>query len=142
MSFAPAENIQAEAASLDNEADRERLSGPGLRTFFRIADAWDLAAVEQCKLLGGIARSTLNNWKGGAVGTLSRDQLERVSLILGVYKASRLLFADGDGAKRWFKSGNNDYAFGGMSPIQRMLRGGIADLYAVRRYLDVWRGVR
>ena len=142
MSIAPVENHQVASPSLENEADRNRLSGPGLRTFFRVADAWDLPVADQCKLLGGISRSTLNNWKAGAGATLSRDQLERVSLVLGIYKASRLLFADGDGAKRWFKARNNDYAFAGMSPIQRMLRGGISDLYAVRRYLDAWRGVR
>lgn len=138
----PAVNFRREAVSLDREADRQRLSGPGLRTFFRIADGWDLNSDEQRTLLGGISRSSLNNWKNGLGGTLSRDQLERVSLVLGIYKASRVLFADGDGARRWFKAANGDYAFAGLSPLQRMLRGGISDLYAVRRYLDSWRGVR
>ena len=142
MSFAPASDLLIGTASLENEADRERLSGPGLRTFFNIADAWELSTADQRKLLGGISRSTFGNWKAGAAVTLSRDQLERVSLVLGIYKALRLLFADGDGAKRWFKAPNDDYAFAGLSPAERMLRGGIADLYAVRRYLDAWRGVR
>lgn len=142
MSFAPAPDPQAGISRLDTQADRERLSGPGLRTFFGIAHDWDLTASDQCTLLGGIGRSTLNNWKSGQNVILSRDQLERVSLVLGVYKATRLLFADGDGAKRWFKSSNHDYAFAGGSPLGRMLRGGIEDLYAVRRYLDAWRGVR
>jgi hypothetical protein len=142
MSFAPAGNYQAGVASLEGEADRERLSGPGLRTFFRIADEWNLPIANQCTLLGGISRSTLNNWRGGANVALTRDQLERVSLVLGIYKAVRLLFADGDGARRWLKARNHDYAFAGMSPVERTLRGGISDLYAVRRYLDAWRGVR
>lgn len=142
MSFAPASNLQIGTASLENEADRERLSAPGLRTFFNVAEAWELSTVDQRKLLGGISRSTISNWKAGAAVTLSRDQLERVSLVLGIYKALRLLFVDGDGVKRWLKAPNDDYAFVGLSPIERMLRGGIADLYAVRRYLDVWRGVK
>lgn len=141
MSHAHAEDAQT-AAQLESESDRKRLSGPGLRTFFRIANAWNLSAADQCRLLGGIARSTLNNWKGGAAGALSRDQLERVSLVLGIYKGMRLLFADGDGALRWLKAPNTDTAFAGLAPIERMLRGGIADLYAVRRYVDAWRGGR
>lgn len=142
MPLAAAQGNQIAAASLESEADRDRLSGPGLRTFFRIADEWNLPVADQCKLLGGISRSTLNNWRGGANVSLTRDQVERVSLVLGIYKALRLLFADGDGARRWFTARNHDYAFAGLTPVERTLRGGISDLYAVRRYLDAWRGVR
>ena len=46
---------------------RKDLSGPALRTFFRIADAWDLKEAEQMKLLGLDSRSTFQTWKRGAV---------------------------------------------------------------------------
>ena len=128
--------------SLDSLEDRARLTGPGLRTFFNIADEWALSTDQQRTLLGGISKSSLHNWKAGNASALSRDQLERVSLVLGIYKAMALLFADGDGGKRWLKAGNTEPAFGGFSPLARMLRGGIEDLYATRRYLDAWRGVR
>jgi hypothetical protein len=42
---------------------------------------------------------------------------------------------------RWLTSANQDLPFGGRRPLGRMLRGSIDDLYAVRRYLDAWRGV-
>jgi hypothetical protein len=64
-----------------------------------------------------------------------------VSLVLGIYKALRLLFVDGLEALRWLKAGNHDLPFAGRSPLERMLLGSIDDLYAVRRYLDAWRGV-
>jgi len=129
-------------ASLDSAADRARLSGAGLRTFFNIADDWGITTDQQRILLGGISKSSLHNWKAGNASALSRDQLERVSLVLGIYKAMALLFADGDGGKRWLKAGNTEAAFGGGSPLSRMLRGGIEDLYVTRRYIDAWRGVR
>ena len=129
-------------SSLDSLADRARLTGPGLRTFFNIADDWGLTTEQQRTLLGGISKSSLHNWKAGQVAALSRDQLERVSLVMGIYKGMALLFADGDGGKRWLKSANTEAVFGGFSPLARMLRGGIEDLYAARRYLDAWRGVR
>lgn len=128
--------------SLDNTADRTRLTGPGLRTFFNIAEDWALSADQQRTLLGGISKSCLHNWKVGRASALSRDQLERISLVLGIYKAMALLFVDGDGGKRWLKAENTEAVFGGQSPLARMLRGGIEDLYAARRYLDAWRGVR
>jgi hypothetical protein len=113
-----------------------------LRTFFNIADDWGLNTDQQRTLLGGISKSSLHNWKAGRASALSRDQIERVSLVLGIYKAMALLFADGDGGKRWLKASNTEAAFGGGSPLARMLRGGMEDLYVTRRYIDAWRGVR
>jgi hypothetical protein len=143
MAFAEAAaNWGPAGASLDSIADRVRLTAPGLRTFFNIAEEWGLTADQQRTLLGGISKSSLHNWKAGNASALSRDQLERVSLVLGIYKAMALLFADGDGGKRWLKADNTEAVFGGFSPLSRMLRGGIEDLYVTRRYLDAWRGVR
>ena len=127
-------------AQRHDPAVRARLSGPGLRTFFNIAAEWGLSVERQRVLLGGVPSSTYHKWKSGAVGTLAYDQLERVSLVLGIYKALKLLFADDAGGTRWLKAANTDLPFAGSSPLERMLRGSIDDLYAVRRYLDGWRG--
>jgi hypothetical protein len=54
----------------------------------------------------------------------------------------KLLFADDASAMRWFTSPNRDLPFGGHSPLDRALRGSIDDLYAVRRYIDAWRGMK
>jgi hypothetical protein len=36
----------------------------------------------------------------------------------------------------WLKAANSDLPFAGGNPLDRVLRGSIDDLYAVRRYLD------
>jgi hypothetical protein len=131
-----------QSRSLDSHEDRARLSGPGLRTFFGIASEWRLSVDQQCALLGGIARSTFHKWRKDSNTTLGRDQLERLSLVLGIYKAMKLLFRDEAAGKEWLVAPNRDWAFAGRSPLARMLGGSIDDLYAVRRYLDSWRGVR
>ena len=41
-----------------------RAAGAALRTFFRLADAWQLSVAEQTTLLG-VARTTLYQWKQG-----------------------------------------------------------------------------
>jgi len=127
-------------AQRQDPAVRARLSGPGLRTFFNVAAEWGLAVDQQRTLLGGVPSSTFHKWKASGGGTLSLDQLERISLVLGIYKALKLLFADDAGGVRWLKAANTDQPFAGGSPLDRMLRGSIDDLYAVRRYLDGWRG--
>ena len=121
---------------------RERMSPAAVKLFLRLCDRWRLAVDARRALLGDISRPTYHNWKSGKVGTLSRDQLERISLVLGIHKGLKLLFADDTSAARWFLSPNRDLPFGGVSPLDRTLRGSIDDLYAVRRYIDAWRGMK
>jgi Protein of unknown function (DUF2384) len=121
---------------------RERMSPAAVRLFLRLADLWRLAVDQRRALLGDISRPTYHNWQRGKAGTLSRDQLERISLVLGIHKGLKLLFADEASATRWLTSPNRDLPFGGVSPLERALRGSIDDLYAVRRYIDAWRGMK
>ena len=96
---------------------------------------------QQLVLLGDVPATTYHHWKSKGVRSLSLDTLERISLVLGIWKGLRLLFADDAVAVRWLKAENTDLPFGGLSPLDAMLRGSIDDLYAVRRYVDGWRGV-
>jgi hypothetical protein len=120
--------------------DRRGLSGPGLRTFFRIAEQWGLSVEEQMRLLGLTARSTYFKWKRDPNVTLSRDTLERISYVLGIYKALQILLPDLRAADEWVKRPNAATPFGGRSALDRMLSGQVADLFIVRQYLDAQRG--
>ncbi len=121
---------------------RERMSPAAVKMFFKLSELWRLAVDQRRALLGDISRPTYHNWQGGKVGVLTRDQLERISLVLGIHKGLRLLFADEASATRWFTSPNRDLPFGGQSPLERALRGSIDDLFAVRRYIDAFRGIK
>lgn len=128
------------AEVLRDRVRRDAIAAPAFRLFVRLADRWRLDVKQRLTLLGELPRPTYYTWSGGKVGSLSRDQLERISLMLGIHKALRLLFADEAAAERWLRAPNHDIEFAELSPLQRMLQGGIGDLYAVRRYLDAWRG--
>ena len=65
---------------LQTPLDRKGLSGPALRTFFRIAELWSLSVHEQMTLLGLSARSTFFKWKKHSDITLPIDTLERIFL--------------------------------------------------------------
>jgi hypothetical protein len=119
-------------------SDRRSLTGPALRTFFRIADAWALSEGEQMKLLGLDSRSTLQNWKRGDVAALSRDALERISYVMGIYKGLQLLVPKT--ADAWVRKPNTARLFGGRPALDRMTSGNVADLYVVRQYVDGQRG--
>lgn len=121
-------------------ASTERLAGPALRTFFRIAQAWGLSSEEARTLLGGPPRSTYFVWKRTGQGQLARDTLERISYIFGIYKALQILLPDPVAADAWVRKPNAAPLFGGKPALQRMLSGNVADLYVVRQYVDAWRG--
>ena len=120
--------------------DRDRLAGPALRTFFRIAEAWGLSNDEQMVLLGVTARSTFFKWRKDGEGLLPKDTLERISYILGIWKALQILLPDERAADAWIKRPNDAPLFGGRPALARMLSGHVADLYVVRQYLDAQRG--
>jgi hypothetical protein len=127
---------------LNQVATRADLSAPLVSLFFKLAARWGLSQSEQMRVLGGVSRQTLHNWATGKVPTLARDQIERLSLLLGIHKALRLIFSEDEAARRWFDSANRDAPFGGVPPRALATRGGIGDLVVVRAYLDAWRGVR
>ena len=116
------------------------LAGPALRTYFRIAEAWRLGPDEARRLLGDPPRSTFFLWKRTGEGRLSRDTLERVSYVLGIYKALQILLPQRDAADNWIRRPNAAPLFGGRPALERMLSGNVADLYVVRQYLDAQRG--
>ena len=119
----------------------ERLAAAGLRAFSRIAEAWGLSVDEQLCLLGQPPRSTFFAWrKQPEKAALPRDTLERLSNLLGIYKALQILLPEPDAADAWVRRPNSAAPFGGRSALQRMLAGNVSDLNLVRRYLDGVRG--
>lgn len=116
------------------------LADPALRAFFKLADRWNLRVAEQRKLLGDPPESTFYKWKRERHGALSRDVLERISYLLGIFKALAILFPQRDRADAWLRKPSAAPTFGGKSALDRMLSGNVADLYVVRQYLDAQRG--
>lgn len=117
------------------------LSAAGLRAFFNIARDWGLGTDEQMVLLGAPGRSTFFKWKAAPeTADLKRDTLERLSYLLGIYKALQILLPAAAAADAWVKKPNSAPLFGGRSALDRMLGGNVADLIAVRQYLDARRG--
>ena len=130
------------SAPYRTQANKESHSGAGFRAFLRLADLWNLSNEEQRILLGQIKRSTFFKWKkqNGVGVELSHDTLERISYLLGIYKALNIIFPDPAIADAWIRQPNQAPLFGGRSALERMLSGQVSDLFLVRQYLDAERG--
>jgi len=129
------------AAKTPTQPSNRDLSAAGLRAFFNIARDWNLNTDEQMVLLGAPGRSTFFKWKSAPeAAELKRDTLERLSYLLGIYKALQVLLPAPAAADAWIKKPNDAPLFAGQSALARMLGGNVADLVAVRQYLDARRG--
>ena len=107
-----------------------------LRTFFKLAEEWHLTDTEQCILLGQSAGSELKARQHGEIESTNGETIERISYLLGIYKAINLLLQDPARARDWLRAPNEAPLFGGGSVLDRMCSGDIADLASIRAYLD------
>ena len=122
--------------------DPQRVASAALESFFNLAKRWGLTATQERALLGDPPESTFYKWKAERTAKrLSRDVLDRISYLLGVYKALNILLPSPRAADEWVKKPNSAPLFQGQSALQRMLGGSVVDLSDVRRYLDAQRGL-
>lgn len=129
------------AARIDRSLESfepERVSAVALKAFFNLAREWGLSRDECITLLGRPSARTFYRWRAGQVAGLPQDTLERISVLLGIYKALGILFPSSERAREWLRRPNK--AFGDATALDVMLRGRIDHLYRVRRHLDAWRG--
>ncbi len=109
------------------------------RAIIRLFEHWGMTDEDASVVLGDVSTRTYQRWKSGQYGRVSVDLIARMSNVLGIHKALRLLFSDPTRGYRWVRAGNA--AFGGKSALDVMLAGQLTDLMRVRRYLDAQRGM-
>ena len=98
---------------------------------------WGVTDDEAAVLLD-LKPRTYGRWKAEGPGRISRDGKARLSNIMGIHKALRIIFRENQRAYAWVKAPNE--AFGGRTALDVMLGGEMTDLMRVRRYLDAVRG--
>ena len=93
---------------------------------------------DQAAILLDLPRRTFARWKAGELGRMGRDGKARLSNLIGLHKALKIIFHEAPRGYAWMKAPNE--AFGGRSALDVMLKGELTDLMRVRRYLDAERG--
>lgn len=116
-----------------------QINAVALKAYARVADAWSLS-LKDAAALADMSEST---WKRAKkprfAGELTKDQLLRLSAVIGIYKSLELYFS-APLAKTWFTRSNAGPLFGGARPIDTVIDGGLPQILAVRTYLDALRG--
>ena len=126
--------------------DLKRMDYIAFKTFLNVVTRWGLKMGQARILLGDIPVATFNRLKADVVkgrgtlsGTLSKDTMERISYILGIYKALHILLP-AEQADLWVQQINLAPQFNGQTALERMLKGNVTDIAVVRQYLDAERG--
>lgn len=127
--------------SQPDTVDTEALRGHvALKGFFNICREWGCTQEEMMQMLGGISRSTLGKYQKLPYLKLSRDTLERISYILGIYKSLRVMYPTAERANRRIRLATSEVPFSGTSALDFMARGSMKHLMQARRYFDAKRG--
>jgi hypothetical protein len=126
---------------LSDKATQERFSRTATRTFFKIMEAWGARDDDAKQLLGGVSNGVYYQLKGGEEKTLNQDELTRISLLLGIFKALNILYSR-KLADSWVGLPNSNPMFGGETPLAYLIHGGVPAFIRVRQLLDARRGGR
>lgn len=129
--------IDTEARDFIEAPITDAEAGALLRATLNLFDKWGVTDAEGALLLDTSPR-TFARWKSDRTGRTDRDQRARMSNLIGIHKALRLIFREAAQAYLWPRKPND--AFAGKSALDVMLNGELTDLMRVRRYLDAERG--
>lgn len=112
-----------------------------LRVALRILEQWQCNPTEKAVLLG-TSVSTVYALAEAAERRkhLDKGLVERVSYILNIHAALRVLFALPESIYGWVRKTNDHPFFAGRSAMEVMLQGRVADLYEVSQRLQAARG--
>jgi len=124
------------------DLEPQRVAIAALQAFFNLSLQWGFSVKEERTLLGLPPESTFYKWKAEKTANrLSHDTLERISYLLGIFKALNILLPSARAANEWLRKPNSANLFHGKSALTCMLAGNVIDLVNVRRFLDAQRGL-
>jgi uncharacterized protein (DUF2384 family) len=126
---------------LADAATRLRLSPGAISAFFAIVEKWGLRNEDAMALLGGASHGRYYELKKTRKGVLSQDELTRISLLIGIFKALNILFSQRL-ANQWTSRPNSNPMFNDAAPLDLLIRAGVPGMLGVRRLLDARRGGR
>ncbi len=120
--------------NIDNQA------GAALKVVLNIFNKWSCTGAEKEAILG-MSHSTFHrNVKDPLNAKLSNDQIERISYILNIHQALRMVFSNNENIYGFMRMENHNPYFNGKTPMELIATGSFGALYEVFKRIDVMRG--
>lgn len=120
--------------------DPKALSMAGFKAADNILSSWGCTAQQSQNILK-LSKSSYHKFKANPETTkLSDDQLERVSYLLNIHQALRIVFSNSANIYGFMTMKNHNDFFAGRTPLEIIESGKFGDLYEVARRVDALRG--
>src|SRR3546814_10955773 len=103
------------------------------RAVVRLFGHWGVTDEQAAKLLD-LGLRTYGRWKAGDVGRIGRDGKARLSNLMGIHKALRIIFSEPARGSQWIGAPND--ALGVRSALDVMQGGDLPNLMPCRSYHD------
>ena len=132
------------AVALQEQTFTKHQCVTGLRAAVGILEKWAASGDQACRILR-ISRSTYTRARqrdpDWAVA-LDADQMQRISFVLNIHAALRLVFDNPENVYGFPSMANDNEFFNGRSPLEIMSQGDMISLYETFRRIDVLRGAQ
>jgi uncharacterized protein (DUF2384 family) len=109
------------------------------RATLNLLNAWKLTDAQARIMLGGLSAHAWTRWKDGDTRRMQRDQKIRMAHLIGIHTALRHLFKDPSRGYDWITAPNS--ALNGISALDFMLSGQLADILFMREWLEAERNM-
>lgn len=130
------------SAALHSQAFTKDQCAAGLRAAVAVIDKWQASSDQACRILR-ISRSTHARAKQRDPDwsvNLDPDQMQRISFVLNMHAALRLVFDNPQNVYGFPAMVNDNEFFNGRSPLDVMSQGDMISLYETFRRIDALRG--
>ncbi|MBE0362120.1 hypothetical protein PULV_a3919 [Pseudoalteromonas ulvae UL12] len=119
---------------------RDAMAKAGFKAADNILSAWNCTASQAQNILK-LTKTTYHKFKANPdTVKLSDDQLERISYLLNIHQALRIVFSNPANVKGFMQMKNHNDFFAGRTPLEIIQDGKFGDLYEVAKRVDALRG--
>jgi hypothetical protein len=132
------------AVPLKEQAFTKAQCVTGLRAAVGILEKWSASSDQACRILR-ISRSTYTRARQPDPSwsvALDSDQMQRISFVLNIHAALRLIFDNPENVYGFPSMANHNEFFNGRSPLEIMAQGDMISLYETFKRIDVLRGAQ
>lgn len=120
--------------------DARNVGGAGLNAVFSILDKWGCDREQILNILQ-ISKSAYHKYRADPKSAnLGHDQLERLSYVLNIHAALRIVFDNPDNVYGFMSMPNHNPFFNGATPLEVITSGHFGALYETHNRIDALRG--
>lgn len=123
-----------------SSAQMRKMGANGLKAAFTILEKWDCSP-EQAQAILRLPRATFYKYRSHPESArLDKDQLTRISYLLNIHQALRIVFDNPENVYGFMAKRNHNPYFNGRTPLEIIEGGDFAALYETFKRIDSLRG--